>query len=168
MDSGIGLKVPEREIADFSRRWRVSELALFGSVLREDFGPGSDVDVLVSFFPDARLGLFGFVGMQEELAEILGRHVDLVSRRAVQASTNEPRSGLGNTDAIFTLLPLTLTVDDTTGPRKGFIGLLQNVWSVAPTTAGWIKESLVAISGSNQTYLAFPETSAGGIAIRKT
>jgi len=85
-----------------------------------------------------------------------------------QSSSNEPRIGLGNTDAIFTLLPLTLTVDDTTGPRKGFIGLLQNVWSVPPTSAGWIKESLVAISGSNQTYLAFPETSAGGIAIRKT
>jgi len=83
-------------------------------------------------------------------------------------TNNTPRFNLGQNDAIFTLLPLVLTVDDTTGPRKGFIGMLRNVWAVAPTSTGWIKESLITISGTSQTYLAFPTTTAGGLAIRKT
>lgn len=49
------IEIPTDEIADFCRRWKVTELALFGSVLREDFGPESDVDALVSFAPDTRL-----------------------------------------------------------------------------------------------------------------
>ena len=81
---------------------------------------------------------------------------------------NEPRQGLGNTDAIFTLMPMVLTADGTSPLQKGFIGLIQNAWTVAPSSAGWIKESLVTISGSNQTYLAFPGSTTGGMAIRKT
>jgi len=83
-------------------------------------------------------------------------------------TNNQPRFGLGQIDAIFTLLPLTLTVDDSSPTRRGFIGLARNIWVVAPTTVGWIKESLITISGSNQTYLAFPHTTTGGSAIRKT
>ena len=64
-------------IADFCRRSGILRLALFGSVLRSDFGPESDVDVLVQFGPDAHVGLFRFVGLQNELARILGRRVDL-------------------------------------------------------------------------------------------
>ena len=82
--------------------------------------------------------------------------------------SNEPRAGLGNSDAIFTLLPMVLTVDDISPSRKGFIGLVRNAWKVAPTSAGWIKESVITISGSGQTYLGFPETGAGGIAVRRT
>jgi uncharacterized protein len=81
--------VPDRErLTAFCQRWRIAELAFFGSVLRDDFRPDSDVDVLVTFAPDARWGLLDFVAMQEELAAILGRQVDLVSRRAVENSAN--------------------------------------------------------------------------------
>ena len=72
---------PERlldrqRIADFCRRHRIRRLALFGSVLRDYFGPNSDVDVLVEFEPGATPGL-AFFGMQDELAAIVGRRVDL-------------------------------------------------------------------------------------------
>lgn len=72
--------LPLDQIEDFCRKWRVEELALFGSVLRDDFSPESDIDVLVSFSPDARVSLLDFVEMQEELQEILHRKVDLVSK----------------------------------------------------------------------------------------
>jgi len=75
-------------IADFCRRWKISELALFGSVLRDDFRLDSDVDVLVTFAPEADWSLFDHVDMQEELSGILGRKVDLVSRRAIERSAN--------------------------------------------------------------------------------
>jgi predicted nucleotidyltransferase len=81
--------VPDRErLTAFCQRWRIAELAFFGSVLRDDFRPDSDVDVLVTFAPDARRGLLDFVAMQDELSTILGRQVDLVSRRAVEHSGN--------------------------------------------------------------------------------
>jgi predicted nucleotidyltransferase len=71
-----GIVICREEIARFCRRHRIRRLALFGSVLREDFGPESDVDVLVEFEPGARTGL-RFFTMQEELSRILGRRVDL-------------------------------------------------------------------------------------------
>jgi len=86
--TNLAIAIPKDEIVDFCRRWQVTELALFGSVLREDFGPDSDVDVLVSFDQDAHWGLFALVQMQEELETILGRDVDLVSRRAVEQGEN--------------------------------------------------------------------------------
>ena len=64
------------KIAAFCRRHRIRRLALFGSVLRDDFSAGSDVDVLVEFEPGAKTGL-AFFGMQDELSEIIGRKVDL-------------------------------------------------------------------------------------------
>jgi hypothetical protein len=72
----------------FCRRWMISELAVFGSVLREDFRPESDVDVLASFEPGAEWSLLDHVAMQEELSGIVGRRVDLLSRRAVERSSN--------------------------------------------------------------------------------
>ena len=78
----------QKKIAEFCQRWKITEFALFGSVLREDFRPDSDVDVLVSFAPDAHWTLFDMVHMQEELQTILGREVDLVSRRGLEASRN--------------------------------------------------------------------------------
>ena len=71
-----GVDVPIKRIEDFCRRHRIRRLALFGSILRDDFRPESDVDVLVEFEPGARTG-FAFFGMQDELSEILGRKVDL-------------------------------------------------------------------------------------------
>ena len=82
------LPIPERAISDFCRKWQITEFALFGSVLRDDFGPESDVDVLVSFAPGARHSLFDLVHMEDELRAIFGRHVDLVTRRAVERGTN--------------------------------------------------------------------------------
>ncbi len=82
------LRVSEAEIADFCRRWQISELALFGSVLRDDFRPDSDIDVLVTFAPDSRWSLIDHIAIERELAELLGRPVDLVSKRAVEKSDN--------------------------------------------------------------------------------
>ena len=78
------LQIPDGKIADFCRRWKVTELVLFGLVLREDFGSDSDVDVLVSFASDARWSLFDFVEMMEELKVIFGRKVDSVEKKALR------------------------------------------------------------------------------------
>lgn len=66
----------------------MTEFALFGSAVRDDFGPDNDVDVLLSFAPEARHSLFDLVHMEDELREIFGRDVDLVTRRAVERGTN--------------------------------------------------------------------------------
>jgi predicted nucleotidyltransferase len=75
-------------IARFCERWKINELALFGSAARGDMRPESDVDILASFNPDADWSLFDHIAMEEELATIVGRKVDLVSRRAVERSDN--------------------------------------------------------------------------------
>lgn len=64
-----GIAVSQEAIGDFCRRWKVAELAVFGSSLREDFGPESDVDLLVTFVPDAAPSLFDLVRMEDELRE---------------------------------------------------------------------------------------------------
>jgi uncharacterized protein len=80
------IKIPTRKIAAFCRRYRIRELALFGSVLRDDFKPTSDIDVLVDFEPNAEqeLTLMELAGMQLELSEILEREVDLVLRNGLK------------------------------------------------------------------------------------
>ncbi len=81
--------VPDKEkITAFCQRWNVAELALFGSVLRDEFRADSDVDVLVYFLPEANHSLFDMVRMHAELKQIFGREVDLVSRRGIEASRN--------------------------------------------------------------------------------
>lgn len=74
----------ERDLATFCGRWQVRELALFGSVLRDDFTPVSDVDVLVSFDDDAPWSLWDLTTMQDELSSLLGRQVDLVEREGLR------------------------------------------------------------------------------------
>ena len=69
----------------------IREFSLFGSVLRDDFGPESDIDVLVSFAPGARWGLFDLVDTREELMSLFGHSVDLVSRRGIESSRNAVR-----------------------------------------------------------------------------
>lgn len=76
---------------EFCHRWRVLELAIFGSVLRSDFGPESDVDLLVRFAPDAGWSAFDHAEMEDELREILDRDVDLVTQFAVAESPNRSR-----------------------------------------------------------------------------
>lgn len=82
------IKVPKTKLAEFCRRWNISEFAIFGSALRGDFRSDSDVDVLVSFNSQAHVTLFDMVQMQEELKLIFGRDVDLVSKRGVMNSRN--------------------------------------------------------------------------------
>jgi hypothetical protein len=82
------LDIPSDKIADYCRRWKITEFAVFGSALRDDFNPKSDIDVLVTFDRDAHWTLFDMVDMQEELKDILGRDVDLVSRRGIESSQN--------------------------------------------------------------------------------
>jgi predicted nucleotidyltransferase len=82
------INVPDEVVADFCRRWKITQIEAFGSVLRDDFGPDSDIDLLVTFDPEARYGLFDLVRMESEMAEVVGRHVDLIDRRGVEESTN--------------------------------------------------------------------------------
>lgn len=78
------LDIPNEKIAEFCRRWQITEFALFGSVLRDDFRPESDIDVLVTFAPDSAWSLFDLADMQEELKAILGREVDMVERAGLR------------------------------------------------------------------------------------
>jgi predicted nucleotidyltransferase len=71
------IEIDRDALAEFCRRRRIRKLAFFGSVLRDDFGPASDVDVLVEFEPGARVGLIGLARMENELSDLLGRKVDL-------------------------------------------------------------------------------------------
>jgi len=82
------IPIDYERLAEFCRRWKIVELALFGSVLREDFRPDSDVDVLVTFAEGARWSLLDLVRMEDELSMLLGRDVDLVERPAVEESHN--------------------------------------------------------------------------------
>ena len=86
MNSNI--MIPKSRLEKYCSKWKITELSLFGSVLRDDFQHSSDVDVLVSFAEDAHWSLFDLVTAQAELAGILGRPVDLVERRAVERSEN--------------------------------------------------------------------------------
>lgn len=77
MTDSLPISIPFELVADFCRRNRIQRLALFGSVLRGDFRPDSDIDVLIEFERGVRIGLFGFQGLEMELSKILGRIVDL-------------------------------------------------------------------------------------------
>lgn len=83
MTAHIQVDISTEAIADIASRHHVRELRLFGSVLRDDFHSDSDIDMLVEFDPDARVGLFSFFALQDELCEMLGRKVDLVSKRGL-------------------------------------------------------------------------------------
>ena len=71
------VEIPRDRIADFCRRHHIRKLSLFGSVLRDDFRPESDIDVLVEFEPEARVGMIKLAGLEIELSDLLGRKVDL-------------------------------------------------------------------------------------------
>ncbi len=80
----INIEIKHEKIQEFCRRWRIKEFAIFGSTLRKDFRPESDVDVLVSFQDKTPWGLFEFVEMIEELQKIFGRNVDLIEKEALR------------------------------------------------------------------------------------
>ena len=93
------LPVDEGQVDEFCRRWKIIKLELFGSMLTEP-SRAQDVDFLVTFAADARWGLFEHEHMQNELAELLGRNVDLISRRAIEASGNTLRRNAILTSAV--------------------------------------------------------------------
>lgn len=82
------IDLPTNAIEALCGRWQVQELALFGSVLRDDFGPESDIDILIRFKTERTPGLFGIAAMERELADLIGRRVDLVTRGAIETSRN--------------------------------------------------------------------------------
>ena len=85
------ISIRQKNITDFCHRWKINEFALFGSVLRDDFGPESDIDVLVTFASDAGWSLLDHVDMQDELKTIFRRNVDLISKRGIERSNNHIR-----------------------------------------------------------------------------
>ena len=104
----LALSLPTDAIQQFCRRWKISELALFGSVLRTDFRPDSDVDVLVTFNGDADWGLLSHVQMQQELGSLLQRPIDLISKRALERSANWVRR-----EAILNTAQVIVSADET-------------------------------------------------------
>lgn len=82
------LNIPLSAITNFCQRWQISELALFGSVLRDDFHSDSDIDMLVSFQPEVTWGLLEFSQMKRELAALTNREVDLITRKSIEQSHN--------------------------------------------------------------------------------
>ncbi|MBU1937896.1 nucleotidyltransferase domain-containing protein [bacterium] len=99
----LHIHIDQEKIVAFCRKWKITEFSFFGSVLREDFGPDSDVDVLVTFSDDARWSLFDIVHMEDELKEIFGRIVDIAERKAIERSENYivRRRILSNAKAIY-------------------------------------------------------------------
>lgn len=82
------IDIPREKIAEFCKKWQIREFSFFGSVLRDDFRPDSDIDVIVDFAPEASHSLFDLVDMTDELKEIFGRDVDLLTKRSVEQSRN--------------------------------------------------------------------------------
>ena len=87
----IALEVDNEKLRDFCHRWKLTEFSLFGSVVRDNFGPESDVDVMVTFADGAPWSLSRWLQMQRELEALFQRHVDLVERDAIEKSDNRFR-----------------------------------------------------------------------------
>lgn len=82
------IELPLDKIAEFCHKWQIAEFALFGSVLRDDFRPDSDLDVLVTFTANAPWDLIDLVKMQQELEQIVRREVDLLEKKVIERSSN--------------------------------------------------------------------------------
>ena len=102
-ETSLRISIPRDAVETFCRRHHIQRLALFGSVLRDDFGPDSDVDVLADFEEGAEPGLWEIVAIEEELSRILARPVDLVERKAVEGSENyiRRRHILGTAETVY-------------------------------------------------------------------
>jgi uncharacterized protein len=103
MSSEPRIPIDRAQIEAFCQKWKIIELSFFGSVLRDDFRPDSDVDVLVTFAPSPGWTLFDWVAMAEELETILGRKVDLMTRRSIESSENYllRRAVLSNVQQVY-------------------------------------------------------------------
>jgi len=97
------LEIPDAALAAFCRRWKITELALFGSVLRDDFRPDSDVDALVTFAPDAEWSLLDHVRMEDKFAALVGRPAHIATRSSIERSPNwiRRREILGTAKVVY-------------------------------------------------------------------
>ena len=86
--TGADFGLDEVAIADFCRRWKIKQLAVFGSAVRGGLGPGSDIDLLVTFAGEAEWSMFDHYRMENELVKLLAREVDLVNIRALEENPN--------------------------------------------------------------------------------
>ncbi|MEY2834150.1 MAG: hypothetical protein RLZZ574_3410 [Cyanobacteriota bacterium] len=84
----IEIDLPMEKIAEFCHKWQVTEFALFGSVLRQDFRPDSDIDVMVQFHPEAHPRFSTLDQMEAELKTIFDRDIDLITRQGIETSRN--------------------------------------------------------------------------------
>ncbi|WP_017325393.1 nucleotidyltransferase family protein [Synechococcus sp. PCC 7336] len=82
------IELPTETVDRFCQKWQIAELALFGSVLRDDFRPDSDLDILISFAPNTPWTLLDLITMQQELEQIAGRNVDLIEKHVIETSDN--------------------------------------------------------------------------------
>lgn len=89
MTIAAGVELPEAGIREICRRYQVKELAVFGSAARGELRADSDIDLLVEFLPDAQVSLLQHLAAERELSELLGRRVDLVSKRALRTALKE-------------------------------------------------------------------------------
>ena len=90
--SNLRLPLPMEQISGFCRRWSIARLEIFGSALREDFRPDSDVDLVATYAPQTRWSLLDRVRMKCELEDLLGREVDLLNRRALDKPAARARA----------------------------------------------------------------------------
>lgn len=99
----LRLPLPMDQIAGFCRRWSIARLEVFGSALREDFGPDSDLDFVATYAPKARWSLLDRVRMECELEDMLGREVDLLNRRALEKAGSRERAAaiLAQTQTLY-------------------------------------------------------------------
>ncbi len=97
-----GIEFDSEELRAFCRKWKIRELCVFGSILRDDFRPDSDIDFLADFEEDADWDAFDHMDMEDELEAMFGRGVDLVGRTAIEASNNRfyKREILGNAERV--------------------------------------------------------------------
>ena len=84
----LNIQLSQQALAAFCQKWKIKEMSFFGSVLREDFRPDSDIDIMVSFEDDATWGILELVRMKRELKILLGREVDLLTRKSIEQSQN--------------------------------------------------------------------------------
>jgi predicted nucleotidyltransferase len=84
----LKIELPQQIISEFCQKWQISEMSVFGSVLREDFRSDSDIDILVSFQDSVPWGLLEFSRMKRELENLLGRKVDLLTKKSIEQSHN--------------------------------------------------------------------------------
>jgi len=102
------MQLPTKEINAFCQRWQITEFAVFGSFLRQDFGAESDLDVLVDFAEEAKWTLIDLVKMEQELEAIVGRPVDLIEKRGIEQSKNWIR----RQEILNTAVPINLMTND--------------------------------------------------------